>query len=362
MRGGGKSLHYTGSIPGEQGNRDVSGHDRHVSRRSRADVLRPRRRQERGACGSELIRAAARGGAPPTCRRPRTPFSMEFDRLAASRCGAARGGQSGARALPGAWRASSASGCTSARWRCCSTVANSPTARSSSRPMVRLRRATTISTCSTSISVAVTVTLRARTTSRAGRRVVADLPWGGLGLTICYDLRFPPSLPCARQGGGGFPGHPVGLHPADRARRHWHVLMRARAIENGCFVLAAAQAGKHETRPGNLRPQPGRLALGRDPGRGGRRSSRQSSSLISNRAKCSRRDATSHRFSTIGRFEVAHVAGAEAREARSPLPAQVKKGPRVRGLVCQQRRLRQAGEARIALHARIAARPRCRRR
>ena len=76
--------------------------------------------------------------------------------------------------------------------------------------------------------------------------VVADLPWGRLGVTICYDLRFPALYRALAEAGASFFSIPSAFtRPTGEA--HWHVLMRARAIENGCFVFAAAQAGKHES-------------------------------------------------------------------------------------------------------------------
>jgi deaminated glutathione amidase len=75
--------------------------------------------------------------------------------------------------------------------------------------------------------------------------VVADLPWGRLGVTICYDLRFPALYRALAESGASFFSIPSAFtRPTGEA--HWHVLMRARAIENGCFVFAAAQGGKHE--------------------------------------------------------------------------------------------------------------------
>lgn len=76
--------------------------------------------------------------------------------------------------------------------------------------------------------------------------VLADLPWGTLGITICYDLRFPHLYRALAKAGADFLAIPSAFtRPTGEA--HWHALMRARAIENGCFVFAAAQAGKHET-------------------------------------------------------------------------------------------------------------------
>lgn len=75
--------------------------------------------------------------------------------------------------------------------------------------------------------------------------VLADLPWGGLGLTICYDLRFP-ALYCAlAEAGASFFAVPSAF-TRQTGEAHWHVLVRARAIENGCFVFAAAQGGRHD--------------------------------------------------------------------------------------------------------------------
>jgi deaminated glutathione amidase len=76
--------------------------------------------------------------------------------------------------------------------------------------------------------------------------VLADLPWGTLGLTVCYDLRFPHLYRALAQGGADFLAIPSAF-TVKTGEAHWHVLMRARAIENGCFVFAAAQAGKHES-------------------------------------------------------------------------------------------------------------------
>jgi predicted amidohydrolase len=82
---------------------------------------------------------------------------------------------------------------------------------------------------------------------RAGElAVVAELPWGRIGLTVCYDLRFPALYRALAEAGASFLTIPSAFtRPTGEA--HWHVLMRARAIETGCFVLAAAQGGKHES-------------------------------------------------------------------------------------------------------------------
>jgi len=75
--------------------------------------------------------------------------------------------------------------------------------------------------------------------------VVADLPWGRLGLTICYDLRFPALYRALAEAGSSFFAVPAAF-TRQTGEAHWHVLLRARAIENGAFVFAAAQGGKHE--------------------------------------------------------------------------------------------------------------------
>jgi predicted amidohydrolase len=74
---------------------------------------------------------------------------------------------------------------------------------------------------------------------------VADLPWGRLGLTVCYDLRFPALYRALAEAGSSFLAVPSAF-TRQTGEAHWHVLLRARAIENGSFVLAAAQGGKHE--------------------------------------------------------------------------------------------------------------------
>jgi deaminated glutathione amidase len=81
---------------------------------------------------------------------------------------------------------------------------------------------------------------------RAGElAVLSDLPWGRLGLTICYDLRFPGLYRALAEAGAAFISVPSAF-TKQTGEAHWHVLLRARAIENGCFVFAAAQGGAHE--------------------------------------------------------------------------------------------------------------------
>ncbi|MFZ0068972.1 MAG: carbon-nitrogen hydrolase family protein [Pseudolabrys sp.] len=75
--------------------------------------------------------------------------------------------------------------------------------------------------------------------------VLADLPWGRLGLTVCYDLRFPALYRALAEAGATMLAIPSAF-TKQTGEAHWHILMRARAIENGSFVFAAAQGGKHE--------------------------------------------------------------------------------------------------------------------
>ena len=75
--------------------------------------------------------------------------------------------------------------------------------------------------------------------------VVTDLLWGRLGLTICYDLRFPLLHRALAEAGASFIAIPSAF-TRQTGEAHWNVLMRARAIENTAFVFAAAQGGRHE--------------------------------------------------------------------------------------------------------------------
>ena len=75
--------------------------------------------------------------------------------------------------------------------------------------------------------------------------IVADLPWGRLGLTICYDVRFPMLHRALAEAGASFLASPAAF-TKQTGEAHWHVLLRSRAIENTAFVFAAAQGGRHE--------------------------------------------------------------------------------------------------------------------
>ena len=78
-----------------------------------------------------------------------------------------------------------------------------------------------------------------------GEAVVAKLPWGPLGLSICYDMRFPNLYNALANAGAMFMAIPAAF-TVPTGKAHWHVLLRSRAIETGSFVLAAAQGGAHE--------------------------------------------------------------------------------------------------------------------
>tara|TARA_B100000900_G_scaffold293259_1_gene252038 strand:+ start:207 stop:1004 length:798 start_codon:yes stop_codon:yes gene_type:complete len=70
------------------------------------------------------------------------------------------------------------------------------------------------------------------------------LPWGRLGFSICYDLRFPNLYRKLSKAGADFISIPSAFTETT-GKRHWHSLMRARAIENFCYIFAAAQGGTH---------------------------------------------------------------------------------------------------------------------
>jgi deaminated glutathione amidase len=74
--------------------------------------------------------------------------------------------------------------------------------------------------------------------------ILATLPWGTLGMTVCYDLRFPYLYRALAQAGADFLSIPAAF-TVPTGKAHWHVLQRARAIENACFVFAPAQWGEH---------------------------------------------------------------------------------------------------------------------
>ena len=74
---------------------------------------------------------------------------------------------------------------------------------------------------------------------------VADTPWGRLGLSVCYDVRFPHLYRQLAKAGAGMIAAPSAF-TVPTGEAHWEILLRARAIETGAFVLAPAQGGLHE--------------------------------------------------------------------------------------------------------------------
>ncbi len=77
-----------------------------------------------------------------------------------------------------------------------------------------------------------------------GAAQTVDLPWGKLGLSICYDVRFPQLYRALGKAGADFITVPAAF-TRTTGKAHWHILLRARAIETGCYVLAPAQCGDH---------------------------------------------------------------------------------------------------------------------
>jgi predicted amidohydrolase len=103
------------------------------------------------------------------------------------------------------------------------------------------------------VDVDATETYRESAGYRPGdRAVLAQTPWGPLGLTICYDLRFPHLYRALAQAGARILTVPAAFSHVTGAA-HWEPLIRARAIETGCFVIAPAQTGTHAARAGRSR-------------------------------------------------------------------------------------------------------------
>lgn len=81
--------------------------------------------------------------------------------------------------------------------------------------------------------------------------VIAETPWGRLGMTICYDVRFAALFRTLAQADATLITVPAAF-TVPTGRAHWHVLLRARAIETGAYVLAPAQTGQHDTGRGTF--------------------------------------------------------------------------------------------------------------
>ncbi len=84
------------------------------------------------------------------------------------------------------------------------------------------------------------------------RAVVADTPFGKVGLSVCYDVRFPHLYQALAKAGARILTVPAAFSPVT-GQAHWHSLLRSRAIETGCFVLAPAQTGLHVSSQGKAR-------------------------------------------------------------------------------------------------------------
>ena len=103
------------------------------------------------------------------------------------------------------------------------------------------------------VDVSATERYRESAAYRPGdRAVLADTPFARLGLTVCYDLRFPHLYRRLAQAGADILTVPAAFNHITGAA-HWEVLLRARAIETGCFVLAPAQTGFHPETAGGGR-------------------------------------------------------------------------------------------------------------
>ena len=103
------------------------------------------------------------------------------------------------------------------------------------------------------VQVTETETFRESAAIRPGdRAVLAQTPLATIGMTVCYDLRFPHLYRALAQAGAQILTVPAAFSPVT-GDAHWEVLLRARAIETGCYVLAPAQTGAHPTTTGKTR-------------------------------------------------------------------------------------------------------------
>jgi len=114
------------------------------------------------------------------------------------------------------------------------------------------------------VNVSETETYRESAAIRPGdRAVLAETPFARLGMTVCYDARFPHLYRTLAQAGAQVLCVPAAFSPVTGAA-HWETLLRARAIETGCYVLAPAQTGQHPVTTGPARRTHGH-ALAVDP-------------------------------------------------------------------------------------------------
>jgi predicted amidohydrolase len=103
------------------------------------------------------------------------------------------------------------------------------------------------------VQVSETETYRESAGYRPGETaVVAETPYAKIGMTICYDMRFPHLYRHLAQNGAQILTVPSAFTPAT-GTAHWDTILRARAIENGCFVIAPAQTGQHSITTGKPR-------------------------------------------------------------------------------------------------------------
>jgi len=103
------------------------------------------------------------------------------------------------------------------------------------------------------VQVSEAETYRESAAIRPGERaVLAQTPFANVGMTVCYDVRFPHLYRALAQAGAQVLTVPAAFSPVTGAA-HWEVLLRARAIETGCYVLAPAQTGNHATTDGKPR-------------------------------------------------------------------------------------------------------------
>ncbi|WP_170469753.1 carbon-nitrogen hydrolase family protein [Ruegeria arenilitoris] len=103
------------------------------------------------------------------------------------------------------------------------------------------------------VQVTETETFRESKNYRPGdRAVIADTDFGKVGMTVCYDIRFPHLYAALAQAGARILTVPAAFSPVTGAA-HWESLLRARAIETGCWVVAPAQTGEHPKTRGKTR-------------------------------------------------------------------------------------------------------------
>ncbi len=99
-----------------------------------------------------------------------------------------------------------------------------------------------------------------RVYAAGGAAIMATTPWGNMGLSICYDLRFPHLYRMLSLAGACMLTVPAAF-TAVTGKAHWHTLLKARAIENGAFIFAPAQTGCHKNARGETRKTYGHSLL-----------------------------------------------------------------------------------------------------